>query len=84
MVAAKDGSLTPRPVYTRTADRGPSRRALRAHAADAVVISGAQLVMPGMKAKIRPGKIVPQAIAAPPTPCRFLSAARRPSPAAER
>ena len=66
MVAAKDGSLTPRPVTL-----GPLIDGLRVvrsglTRADAVVISGAQLVMPGMKAKIRPGKIVPQAIVAAP------------------
>ena len=66
MVAAKDGSLTPRPVTL-----GPLIEGLRVvrsglTTADAVVISGAQLVMPGMKAQIRPGKIVPQSVAAAP------------------
>ena len=66
MVAAKDGTLTPRPVTI-----GPLIDGLRVvrsglTTADAVVLSGAQLVMPGMKAKVRPGKIMPVSVAAAP------------------
>ena len=66
MVAARDGSLTPRPVTVGPLIEG--LRVVRSGLAtgDAVVISGAQLVMPGMKAKLRPGKIVPQSVAAAP------------------
>ena len=61
MVAGKDGSLTPRPVTT-----GPLIDGLRVIRSgltlgDKVVISGAQLVLPGMKAKLQPGRIVAQA-----------------------
>jgi RND family efflux transporter MFP subunit len=66
MVAAKDGSLTPRPVTL-----GPLIDGLRVvrsglTTTDTVVIAGAQLVMPGMKAKLQAGKIVPQPLAAAP------------------
>ena len=66
MVAARDGRLTPRPVTV-----GPLIEGLRVvrsglTTGDAVVISGAQLVMPGMKAKLRSGKILPQSVAAAP------------------
>jgi multidrug efflux system membrane fusion protein len=66
MVAARDGSLTPRPITVGPLIEG--LRVVRSGLAtgDAVVISGAQLVMPGMKAKLRPGKIVPQSVAAAP------------------
>ena len=66
MVAAKDGSLTPRPVTL-----GPLIDGLRVvrsglTTTDPVVIDGAQLVMPGMKAKLRAGKIAPRSLAAAP------------------
>jgi multidrug efflux system membrane fusion protein len=64
MVAGRDGSLTPHPVTV-----GPVIDGLRVIRSglgptDQVVISGAQLVLPGMKAKTQPGKIVAQAAAA--------------------
>jgi RND family efflux transporter MFP subunit len=66
MVAGKDGNLSPRPVTV-----GPLIGGLRVirsglSPADRVVIAGAQLVMPGVKPQLRPGKIAPQAIAAAP------------------
>lgn len=59
MIAASDGSLAPRPVTL-----GPLIDGLRVvrsglAASDRVVISGAQLAMPGMKVKVRPGRIEP-------------------------
>lgn len=59
LVAAKDGSVTPRPVVL-----GPVVDGLRVirsglTTADKVVIAGGQLVLPGAKAQIRPGKIEP-------------------------
>lgn len=66
MVAARDGSLTPRPVTLGPLIEG--LRVVRSGLAttDPVVIDGAQLVMPGMKAKLRAGKIAPQSLAAAP------------------
>jgi RND family efflux transporter MFP subunit len=66
LVAGKDGSVTPRPVVL-----GPFIDGLRVvrsglSPSDRVVISGTQLVMPGVKVQTRPGKIVPQATAASP------------------
>jgi len=59
LVAGKDGSVTPRPVVL-----GPVVDGLRVirsglTIADKVVIAGGQLVLPGAKAQIRPGKIEP-------------------------
>jgi RND family efflux transporter MFP subunit len=64
LVAGKDGSVTPRPVVT-----GPLIDGLRVirsglAPADRVVISGTQMVMPGVKVQILPGKIAPQPTAA--------------------
>ena len=66
MVAGKDGSLTPRPVTVGPLIDG--LRVIRSGLAptDKVVISGAQLVLPGMKAKLQPGRIMAQAT--PPAP----------------
>jgi RND family efflux transporter MFP subunit len=66
MVAGKDGSLTPHPVVTGPVVDG--LRVIRAGLAptDKVVISGAQLVLPGMKARLQPGRIVAQATPAAP------------------
>ncbi|MBV9529457.1 efflux RND transporter periplasmic adaptor subunit [Sphingomonas sp.] len=63
MVAAKDGSLTPHPVMVGPVIDG--LRVIRSGLAptDQVVIAGAQLVMPGMKAKLQPGKITAVAAA---------------------
>lgn len=66
MVAGKDGNLSPRAVTV-----GPLIDGLRVirsglSPADRVVIAGSQLVMPGVKPQVRPGKIAPQAIAAAP------------------
>src|SRR6476469_1255672 len=70
LVAAKDGSVTPRPVVL-----GPVVDGLRVirsglTTADRVVIAGGQLVLPGAKVQIRPGKIepLPTAVAAAPAP----------------
>ena len=73
MVAGKDGSLTPHPVAVGPVIDG--LRVIRSGLAptDQIVISGAQLVLPGMKAKTQPGKIValsaatvaPDTVAAP-------------------
>ena len=65
-VVARDGSLSPRPVTV-----GPLVDGLRVirtglQPNDRVVISGAQLAMPGMKVEVRPGTIKAQAMAAPP------------------
>ena len=63
MVAGRDGSLTPHPVTVGPVIDG--LRVIRSGLApDQIVISGAQLVLPGMKAKTQPGKIVAQASAA--------------------
>ena len=64
MVAGKDGSLTPHPVTVGPLVDG--LRVIRSGLAptDQVVIAGGQLVMPGMKAKTQPGRIVAQATAA--------------------
>lgn len=56
-VVARDGSLSPRPVMT-----GPLIDGLRVIRSgldprDRIVISGAQLAMPGMKVQVRPGTI---------------------------
>ena len=64
--SAKDGNVAPRPVRL-----GPLIDGLRVvrsglTPADRVVISGTQLVMPGVKVQVRPGKIVPQTFAAAP------------------
>ena len=66
MVANKDGSLTPHPVTTGPVIDG--LRVIRAGLAptDRVVISGAQLVLPGMKAKLQPGRIIAQVTPAAP------------------
>lgn len=66
MVANRDGSLAPHPVIT-----GPVIDGLRVirsglSPTDRVVISGAQLVLPGMKAKLQPGRILAQATPAAP------------------
>ena len=62
-VVARDGSLSPRAVET-----GPLIDGLRVirsglQPTDRIVISGAQLAMPGMKVEVRPGTI--KAAAAP-------------------
>ncbi|WP_338505362.1 efflux RND transporter periplasmic adaptor subunit [Sphingomonas kaistensis] len=62
-VVARDGSLSPRAVQT-----GPLIDGLRVirsglEPSDRIVISGAQLAMPGMKVEVRPGTI--KAAAAP-------------------
>ncbi|MCW3796729.1 efflux RND transporter periplasmic adaptor subunit [Sphingomonas sp. BN140010] len=67
-VVAPDGSLSPRPVVT-----GPLLDGLRVvrsglATTDRVVISGAQLAMPGMKVRVRPGVIRP--VAAPAAPAQ--------------
>lgn len=64
MVAAKDGSLSPRPVVL-----GPLVDGLRVirsglSTGDNVVIAGAQSVMPGMKAQLKKGVITPLTAAA--------------------
>jgi hypothetical protein len=66
MVANKDGSLTPHPVTTGPVVDG--LRVIRTGLAptDRVVIAGAQLVLPGMKAKLQPGRIIAQATPAAP------------------
>ena len=69
-VVGKDGSLSPRPVVTGPVLDG--LRVIRSGLAttDQVVIAGAQLAMPGMKVKVRPGAIRPvvvQTVAAQPT-----------------
>jgi multidrug efflux pump subunit AcrA (membrane-fusion protein) len=66
LVVAKDGSVAPRPVVL-----GPVVDGLRVvrsglTTADRVVIGGGQLVMPGVKAQVRPGKIAPLAVSPPP------------------
>ena len=64
LVAGKDGNVTPRPVVTGPLIDG--LRVIRSGLAptDRVVISGMQMVMPGVKVQISPGKIAPQASAA--------------------
>jgi RND family efflux transporter MFP subunit len=64
LVAGKDGSVAPRPVVL-----GPVVDGLRVvrsglTTADRVVIAGGQLVLPGAKVQVRPGKIVPVPVAA--------------------
>jgi RND family efflux transporter MFP subunit len=59
LVAGKDGGVTPRPVIL-----GPVVDGLRVirsglTTADRVVIAGGQLILPGAKVQIRPGKIEP-------------------------
>jgi RND family efflux transporter MFP subunit len=66
MVADKAGNVSPHPVVT-----GPLIDGLRVirsgiTAADHVVISGTQMVMPGVKVQVKPGRITPQAVAAAP------------------
>lgn len=70
LVAGKDGGVAPRPVVL-----GPVVDGLRVirsglTTADRVVIAGGQLVLPGAKVQIRPGKIepLPAAAAAAPAP----------------
>jgi RND family efflux transporter MFP subunit len=63
LVAGKDGSVTPRPVVL-----GPVVDGLRVvrsglTSADRVVIAGGQLVLPGAKVQVRPGKIEPLPVA---------------------
>jgi RND family efflux transporter MFP subunit len=64
LVAGKDGGVTPRPVVL-----GPVVDGLRVvrsglTTADRVVIAGGQLVLPGAKVQLRPGKIEPLQAAA--------------------
>jgi len=66
MVADKAGNVSPHPVVT-----GPLIDGLRVirsgiTAADHVVISGTQMVMPGVKVQVKPGRITPQVVAAAP------------------
>ena len=66
LVAGKGGDVAQRPVTT-----GPLIDGLRVIRSglgpnDRVVISGTQMVMPGVKVQVRPGKIAPQAVAAAP------------------
>ena len=66
MVYGKDGNVTPHPVTV-----GPLIDGLRVvrsglTPADRVVIAGTQMLMPGVKVQAKPGKIVPQAVAAAP------------------
>jgi multidrug efflux pump subunit AcrA (membrane-fusion protein) len=64
MVVGPDGNLQPRPVVVGPLIEG--LRVVRTGLApkDRVVIAGAQLVMPGVKPKVQPGRILPQAVAA--------------------
>jgi len=66
LVADKAGNVTPRPVVTGPLIDG--LRVIRSGIApgDRVVISGTQMVMPGLKVQLKPGKITPQAVAAVP------------------
>jgi RND family efflux transporter MFP subunit len=66
LVAGKGGDVAPRPVTTGPLIDG--LRVIRSGLAptDRVVISGTQMVMPGVKVRVRPGKIAPQAVAAAP------------------
>ncbi len=64
-VASGDGSITPKPV-----ELGPLVDGLRIirsglSPTDRVVIAGGQLVFPGVKAQLRPGRIAPAAAATP-------------------
>jgi len=66
LVADKAGNVAPHPVVT-----GPLVDGLRVirsgiTTTDHVVISGSQMVMPGVKVQVRPGWITPQAVAAAP------------------
>jgi RND family efflux transporter MFP subunit len=66
LVADKAGNVAPRQVVT-----GPLVDGLRVirsglTPSDRVVISGMQMVMPGVKVQLQPGKITPQAVAAVP------------------
>lgn len=68
MVAASDGTLTPKPVIL-----GPLVDGLRVirsglSRTDKVVIAGGQNVMPGMKAQLKRGVISPRAASATPAP----------------
>ena len=68
MVAAGDGTLTPKPVVL-----GPLVDGLRVirsglSPTDKVVIAGGQNVMPGMKAQLKRGVITPVAASAAPAP----------------
>ena len=68
MVFGKDGSVAPHPVTV-----GPLIDGLRVvrsglTPSDRVVIAGTQMLMPGVKVQAKPGKIVPQAVAAAPAP----------------
>lgn len=65
-VAAADGAITPKPV-----ELGPVVDGLRVirsglSPSDRVVIAGGQLVFPGVKAQLRPGRIAPAATPATP------------------
>lgn len=67
LVADKAGNVTPHPVTV-----GPLVDGLRVirsglTPADRVVISGTQMVMPGVKVQVKPGRIVPQAVAGAPS-----------------
>jgi RND family efflux transporter MFP subunit len=66
MTVGKDGTLQPKPVTV-----GPVVDGLRIVRAgltpqDRVVLAGAQVVPPGTKVQVKPGKIAPQAAAAAP------------------
>jgi multidrug efflux pump subunit AcrA (membrane-fusion protein) len=66
LVVGADGSVSPHPVTI-----GPLIDGLRVvrsglTTGDRVIISGSQMVMPGVKVQARPGKIVPQVVAAAP------------------
>jgi RND family efflux transporter MFP subunit len=66
LVADKAGNVAPRAVVT-----GPLIDGLRVirsglTATDRVVIAGTQMVMPGVKVQVKPGRIAPQAVAAAP------------------
>lgn len=66
LVVGADGSVSPHPVTI-----GPLIDGLRVvrsglTTGDRVIISGSQMVMPGVKVQARPGKIAPQVVAAAP------------------
>jgi RND family efflux transporter MFP subunit len=65
LVVGRDGRVAPRPVVL-----GPAVEGLRVvrsglTTSDRVIISGTQLAMPGTKVRVRSGKILPAAAAAP-------------------
>ena len=63
LVADKAGNVAPHPVVVGPLIDG--LRVIRSGLAptDRVVIAGTQMVMPGVKVQVRPGKITPQAVA---------------------